>query len=163
MKPAVRGMALGIAAICTIVVAQSPYDKWPTEDVTYIITSDERQRFVQLKTDDERQAFIAKFWSDRDPTPDTAQNEAKEEHYRRIAYANQRFASSKPGWQNDRGRIYITFGPPAEIESHPTGQGGNPPRETWRYKYVEGIGDNVTFAFSDPEQSGEYRLFGSTR
>ena len=98
---------------------ETPYKKWLNEDVAYIITDEEREAFKRLSTDDERQQFIEQFWLRRDPTPDTEENEYKEEHYRRIAYANERFASGIPGWKTDRGRIYITFGPPDEIESHP--------------------------------------------
>jgi len=98
---------------------ESPYRKWLEEDVVYIITDEERRAFKNLQTDEEREQFIEQFWLRRDPTPDTVENEYKEEHYRRIAYANERFASGIPGWKTDRGRIYITFGPPDEIESHP--------------------------------------------
>ena len=109
-----------------------------------------RQAFKRLSTDDERESFIEQFWLRRDPTPDTMENEFKEEHYRRIAYANDRFASGIPGWKTDRGRIYITFGPPDENESHPSGgsynrpfdEGGGTtstfPFEIWRYRYIEG-------------------------
>jgi GWxTD domain-containing protein len=92
---------------------EGPYRKWLNEDVGYIITDEERQAFKRLETDDEKTSFIEQFWLRRDPTPDTAENEYKEEHYRKIAYANERFASGIPGWKTDRGRIYITFGPPA--------------------------------------------------
>src|SRR5438876_11886056 len=95
--------------------------KWLDEDVSYIITNEERTAFKQLKTDEEREQFIEQFWLRRDPTPDTVDNEFKEEHYARIAYANERFASGIPGWKTDRGRIYIIYGKPAEIESHPAG------------------------------------------
>src|ERR1051325_10566596 len=100
---------------------ETPYRKWLNEDVTYIITDEERKAFRNLNTDEEKEQFIEQFWLRRDPSPDTQENEFKEEHYRRIAYANERFASGIPGWKSDRGRIYITFGPPDEIESHPSG------------------------------------------
>jgi GWxTD domain-containing protein len=147
-----------------------PYRKWLTEDVGYIITDEERQAFKRMETDDERQSFIENFWLRRDPSPDTAENEYKEEHYRRIAYANERFASGIPGWKADRGRIYITFGPPAEIESHPSGgsyqrpyeEGGGQtstfPFEIWRYRYIEGIGNDVMIEFVDKTMTGEYRM-----
>ena len=147
-----------------------PYRKWLTEDVGYIITDEERQAFKRLETDDERQSFIENFWLRRDPSPDSAENEYKEEHYRRIAYANERFASGIPGWKADRGRIYITFGPPAEIESHPSGgsyqrpyeEGGGQtstfPFEIWRYRYIEGIGNDVMIEFVDKSMTGEYRM-----
>ena len=70
-----------------------------------------RKAFKRLKTDEEREQFIEQFWLRRDPTPDTDENEFKEEHYRRIAYANEHYASGIPGWKTDRGRIYIMYGP----------------------------------------------------
>ena len=100
---------------------ETPYRKWLNEDVAYIITDEERSAFKRLQTDEEREQFIEQFWLRRDPTPDTFENEFREEHYRRIAYANEHYASGIPGWETDRGRIYITFGPPDEIESHPSG------------------------------------------
>src|SRR5713101_7765517 len=148
----------------------TPYKKWLDEDVKYIITDEERKAFLQLATNEEREQFIEQFWLRRDPTPDTVENEFKEEHYRRIAYANERFASGIPGWKTDRGRIYIIWGPADEIESHPSGgsydrppeEGGGStstyPFEKWRYRYLEGIGNDVILEFVDPSGSGEYRL-----
>jgi GWxTD domain-containing protein len=98
-----------------------PWKKWLNQDVVYIITDEEKRAFKQLKTDDERQQFVEQFWLRRDPTPDTEENEFKEEHYRRIAYANDHYASGIPGWKTDRGMIYIKYGPPDEIDSHPSG------------------------------------------
>src|SRR5437867_3120708 len=144
--------------------------KWLDEDVSYIITDEEKAAFKALKTDEEREQFIEQFWLRRDPTPDTIENEFKEEHYSRIAYANERFASGKPGWKTDRGRIYILYGKPDEIESHPSGgtydrpfeEGGGTtstfPFEIWRYRYIEGIGNEVLLEFVDPSMSGEYRM-----
>src|SRR5580704_13564454 len=99
----------------------TPYKKWLEEEVPYIITDEERSAFLQLQTNEEREQFIEAFWQRRDPTPDTVENEFKEEHYRRIAYTNERFSSGIPGWRTDRGRIYIMWGPPDEIESHSAG------------------------------------------
>jgi len=144
--------------------------KWLDEDVSYVITNEERTAFKALKTDEEREQFIEQFWLRRDPTPDTVDNEFKEEHYARIAYANERFASGIPGWKTDRGRIYIIWGKPDEIESHPSGgtydrpieDGGGTtstfPFEIWRYRYIEGIGNEVLLEFVDPSMSGEYRM-----
>jgi len=148
----------------------TPYQKWLEEDVTYIITEAERQTFLQLQTNEEREQFIEQFWMRRNPTPDTPENEFKEEHYRRIAYANEHFASGKPGWMTDRGRIYIIWGKPDEIESHPTGgqytrpqdEGGGTtstfPFEVWTYRHMDGIGDNIDLEFVDTTMSGEYHL-----
>src|SRR5687767_11662027 len=148
----------------------TPYRKWLNEDVTYIITDEERGVFKRLQTDEEREQFIESFWMRRDPTPDSIENEYKEEHYRRIAYANERYASGIPGWKTDRGRIYITYGPADEIESHPSGgtyqrppeEGGGTtstfPFEQWRYRYIEDIGSDIIIEFVDPTMSGEYRM-----
>jgi GWxTD domain-containing protein len=147
-----------------------PWKKWLNEDVLYIITDEEKQSFKQLKTDDERQQFVEAFWERRDPTPDTEENEYKEEHYRRIAYANDHYASGIPGWKTDRGRMYIKYGPPDEIDSHPSGgsyerpieEGGGEtstyPFETWRYRYLDGIGTNIMIEFVDTTMSGEYHI-----
>jgi GWxTD domain-containing protein len=147
-----------------------PWKKWLNEDVLYIITDEEKKAFKQLKTDDERQTFVENFWARRDPTPDTEENEYKEEHYRRIAYANDHYASGIPGWKTDRGMIYIKYGPPDEIDSHPSGgsyerpieEGGGEtstfPFEDWRYRYIEGVGTNVIIEFVDTTMSGEYHI-----
>jgi GWxTD domain-containing protein len=149
---------------------ETPYKKWLNEEVTYIITDEERKAFKTLQNDDELQQFIEQFWLRRDPTPDTEENEYREEHYRRIAYANDRYASGIPGWKTDRGRIYIEYGPPDENESHPSGgtyerpyeEGGGStstyPFEIWRYRYIDGIGTNIMLEFVDTTMSGEYRL-----
>jgi GWxTD domain-containing protein len=136
----------------------TPYAKWLAEDVAYIINDQERAAFKRLPTDAEREHFIEQFWLRRDPTPGTTRNEFKEEHYRRIAYANQHYASSIPGWKTDRGRIYITLGPADEIESHPSGGVTSYPSEQWRYRYIEGVGTNVVIEFVDSTGSGEYRM-----
>jgi GWxTD domain-containing protein len=137
--------------------ANSPYAKWVNEDVTYIIDDRERAAFHSLQTDEEREKFIEQFWLRRDPTPGTAANEFKEEHYRRIAYANERYATGTPGWKTDRGRSYIIFGPPDEIESHPSGGPGVAPYEEWLYRSIAGVGRNVFVRFEDPKRTGEYR------
>src|SRR6266699_6694111 len=146
------------------------YRQWLTEDVTYIISPEERNAFLQLDTNEEREQFIEQFWLRRSSNPDLPENDFKEEHYRRIAYANEHFASGIPGWKTDRGRMYIMWGPADEVESHPTGgtydrpmeEGGGStstyPWETWRWRYLEGIGENIILEFVDPSGSGEYHL-----
>ena len=146
------------------------YKKWLDEDVRWIITDEERAAFKQLSNDDERDQFIEQFWLRRDPTPDTEENEFKEEHYRRIAYANEHFASGIPGWKTDRGRIYIMYGPADSMETHPTGgfyvrpasEGGGEtstyPFETWNYRYIEGVGQNIDIEFVDTCSCGEYHM-----
>jgi GWxTD domain-containing protein len=146
------------------------YKKWLDEDVRWIITDEERSAFKQLSNDEERDQFIEAFWQRRDPTPDTIENEFKEEHYRRIAYANEHFAAGIPGWKSDRGRMYIMYGPADEIESHPSGgsyerpmeEGGGEtstfPFEDWRYRYIEGIGQEVIIEFVDTCMCGDYHM-----
>jgi len=148
----------------------SAYKKWLNEDVVYIISSEERSAFIHLSTNEERESFIENFWQRRNPDQDSPENTFKEEHYRRIAYANEHYASGIPGWKTDRGRIYIMWGPADEVTSHPSGgsydrpaeEGGGEtttyPFEDWRYRYLEGIGENVEIEFVDPSGSGEYHL-----
>jgi GWxTD domain-containing protein len=149
---------------------RGPYKKWLDEDVVWIITDEERQAFKQLSNDEERDQFIEAFWQRRDPTPDTEENEYKEEHYQRIAYANEHFAAGIPGWKSDRGRIYIMYGKADEIDSHPSGgsyerpieEGGGEtstyPFEDWRYRYLEGIGQEVIIEFVDSCMCGDYHM-----
>jgi GWxTD domain-containing protein len=146
------------------------YRDWLDKDVAYIITDEERKAFKKLETDEERERFIEEFWRRRDPDPDTDENEYREEYYERIAYANEHYASGVPGWKTDRGRIYITWGKPDEVESHPSGgsydreasEGGGStttyPFEKWFYRYLPGVGSGVEIEFVDPTGSGEYRI-----
>ena len=144
--PVLAVLALAVVApFAPLMVAQvpRPYLMWLNEDVTYIIEPAERRRFESLASDAEREQFIEQFWKRRDPTPGTAENERKEEHYRRIGYSNELFKENgKPGWASERGRTYIVFGPPDEREVHT-----DPFFEQWRYSYLEGRGKNVIFTF----------------
>ena len=146
------------------------YKDWIDKDVAYIITDAEKKAFGKLVTDEERENFIENFWRRRDPDPDTEQNEYYEEYYERIAYANEKFTSGIPGWKTDRGRIYITFGKPDSIESHPSGgsyerpsyEGGGStttyPFEVWFYRHLDNVGDGIEIEFVDPTGTGEYRI-----
>ena len=146
------------------------YKKWLDEDVRWIITDEEQKAFKLLSNDEERDQFIEAFWQRRDPTPDTIENEFKEEHYRRMAYANEHFAAGIPGWKTDRGRIYIMYGPADEIEAHPSGgsyerpmeEGGGEtstyPFEDWRYRYLEDVGQEVIIEFVDTCMCGDYHM-----
>ncbi|MFY9728057.1 MAG: GWxTD domain-containing protein [Bryobacteraceae bacterium] len=135
--------------------SESVYQKWLNEHVAYIITAEERRDFLALQTDADRDQFIERFWERRNPTPGAASNAFKEEHYRRLAYANEHFASSITGWRTDRGRIYIMYGPPDEIEDHPT---RIPPRQVWRYTHIEGLGYDVEVEFTDPGWKGDFHM-----
>ncbi|HUJ32771.1 MAG TPA: GWxTD domain-containing protein [Candidatus Acidoferrum sp.] len=144
--------------------------KWLDEDVPYIITPEERSAFIHLSTNEERDQFIEAFWARRNRDPDSPENTFKEEHYRRIAYANERFSSGVPGWKTDRGKIYIIWGAPDEIDSHPSGgayerppaEGGGEtttyPFEEWRYRHLDGVGDDITIEFVDTTMTGEYHI-----
>src|ERR1700759_547899 len=146
------------------------YKTWLDQDVTYIISDEERKAFRNLSNDEERDAFIEQFWLRRNPNPDSPENEFREEHYRRIAYANEHYAAGKPGWKTDRGHIYISFGKPDSIESHPSGgsydrpmdEGGGEtstfPFEIWHYRYLEGVGDNIDIEFVDSCMCGDYHM-----
>ncbi len=146
------------------------YKQWLEQDVKWIITDDETKAFKSLSNDEERDRFIENFWLRRNPNPDSPENEFREEHYARIAYANEHFAAGKAGWRTDRGHMYIAFGKPDSIDSHPSGGsydrpieegGGNTstfPFETWHYRYIEGIGDNIDIEFVDSCQCGDYHM-----
>ena len=146
------------------------YEKWMKEDVVYIITEEEEGVLNKLTTAEEKEEFIEQFWHRRDPDLRTIENEYKNEHYRRIAYANERFPSGMPGWKTDRGRIYIIHGPPTQVTSRASGgfyarpmyEGGGVtstyPFEVWRYRYIEGLGEEIELEFVDATMTGEYRL-----
>jgi GWxTD domain-containing protein len=146
------------------------YKKWLDEDVRWIITDQERKSFQNLSNDEERDSFIENFWLRRNPNPDSPENEYREEYYARIAYANEHFAAGMPGWKTDRGHIYIAYGKPDNIDSHPSGGeyerpmsegGGNTstyPFEVWHYRYLAGIGDNIDIEFVDTCMCGDYHM-----
>ena len=146
------------------------YKDWLDQDVTYIISDEERKAFKQLSNDEEREKFIESFWDRRNPNPDSEDNEFKDEHYRRIEYANDHYAAGVPGWRTDRGRIYIVYGPPDEVESHPSGgqyerpmdEGGGEtstyPFEKWRYRHIDNIGEQVEIEFVDDCMCGAYEM-----
>jgi len=149
---------------------KGPYKKWVDEDVRWIITDQELKAFKSLSNDEEREAFIEQFWQRRNANPESPENEFREEHYRRIAYANEHFAAGKPGWRTDRGHMYIAYGKPDSIDSHPSGgsydrpmdEGGGTtstfPFEIWHYRYIEGIGENIDIEFVDTCMCGDYHM-----
>ncbi len=146
------------------------YKTWVDQDVRWIITDQELQAFKSLSNDEERDQFIEAFWQRRNPNPDSPENEYREEHYQRIAYANEHFAAGKPGWRTDRGHIYIAYGKPDSIDSHPSGgnyerpieEGGGStstfPFEVWHYRYLQGVGDNIDIEFVDTCMCGDYHM-----
>ncbi|MDR0310746.1 MAG: GWxTD domain-containing protein, partial [Acidobacteriota bacterium] len=167
-----------LSGLCVLSVAQRRreaglpkyYKEWLEKDVVYIITEEERRLFRDLRNDEERESFIQQFWDRRNPDPRSSYNAFKEEHYRRIAYTNEHFASGVPGWRTDRGRVYITWGPPDDRETYATGgiyyrtlrEGGGStsrhPWEKWWYRHIDGVGHGVELLFGDTSNSNEYRL-----
>ena len=149
---------------------KGPYKKWANEDVRWIITDQEMKAFKSLSNDEERDAFIEQFWQRRNPDPESPENTFRDENYRRIAYSNEHFAAGKPGWLTDRGHMYIAYGKPDSIDSHPSGgnydrpmeEGGGQtstfPFEVWHYRYLEGIGDNIDIEFVDSCMCGDYHM-----
>ncbi|MBZ5498191.1 MAG: GWxTD domain-containing protein [Acidobacteriia bacterium] len=174
--PACLFLSIALLLLSTASYAQktsesaSHYKKWLGEDVVYLITPEERNVFLKLTTDEEREAFIDQFWNRRNPNPDSPENTFKEEHYRRIAYANDHFFAGIAGWRTDRGMIYIKFGPPTSIDKHPEGgsyvrqayEGGGItstyPFEVWYYNHIDGVGDGIELEFVDASRTNEYRL-----
>lgn len=133
---------------------QHAWRQWLDEDVAYIISDQEKSAFERLTTDSERQHFIEQFWDRRNPTPGAARNPFKTEHYRRLAFANQHFASAVPGYQTDRGHVYIVYGPPDEIEAHPE---SSPATQVWRYRPNSGNKGGV-FSFVNQDGKADYVL-----
>jgi len=140
------------------------------DDVSIIITDEERKAFKKLTKDEERENFTENFWLVRDPTPDTPENEFRDQYYERVDYANDKFTSGIAGMRTDRGKMYILNGPPDEIVSHPSGgtfyrppeEGGGVtstfPFETWRYRHLDNKGEDLIYEFVDSSNSGEYKL-----
>ena len=167
-------IGMGLLAILFSAMAQAEvgtprlkpeYQKWLTEDVRWIITDQERKDFLSLATDSARDKFVVDFWKRRNPTPGSATNVFKEEHYRRLAFANEHFAANLPGWRTDRGRIYVVYGPPDSIDAHPLAEHANAfgsssdySYEIWHYKHMNGIGDNQNLRFVDVCRCGDYRM-----
>jgi GWxTD domain-containing protein len=144
------------------------YKTWLDQDVRWIITDEEAKAFKNLANDEERDQFIEQFWLRRNPNPESPENEFRDEHYARIAYANEHFAAGKPGWMTDRGHIWIAYGKPDSTDSHPSGgsyqrpvdEGGGEtstfPFEVWHYRYLAGVGDNIDIEFVDTCMCGDY-------
>ncbi len=165
-------LALGILALCSSLYSVSEkelikklpanHQRWLTEEVVYIITPSEKEVFLQLGSDRERDSFINAFWKQRNPNPNLPENEYKKEHYRRIAYANNWFGkdSPAPGWRTDMGRIYITLGEPNQIERF---ENVNEiyPTIIWFYQGMATLGlpDSFSVVFFKRDGLGEYELY----
>lgn len=140
-----------------------------SRDIEPIISSAELDAWKKLQTNEEREKFIEDFWHRRDPDPDTSENEYREAYYERVAYVNEHFSSGIPGYKTDRGRIYLKYGKPDEVVSHPAGgryereasEGSGStstyPFERWFYRNIPGR-SGADIEFVDPTGTGEYRL-----
>lgn len=151
--------------ICDKPSNANDYKKWLEKDVLYIITKDEKESFLKLNTNEEREIFIQNFWLRRDPTPNTKENEFFDEYYNRIAYTNEIFSSGIPGWRTDRGFIYISYGKPDSIERGRADFANlkNVLFEKWSYKNLDGLCSEMDFTFIDPMESKEFRLQADNR
>lgn len=136
------------------------YQEW-LKHITYIIRPEEKEVFMRLESDRERDLFMETFWKQRDPTPGTPQNEYKDEHARRFIHANQRYGRNTPreGWGTDQGRIYIILGEPIGVEIFETS--GIYPAEVWTYNGdpAKGLPTQFNLVFFQRSGAGEYKLY----
>ena len=136
------------------------YRHWLRQEVNYIITRNEKNEFLELKTDDERDKFIERFWELRNPDPGAPSNTFKEEHYKRLEYATDHFSSNSTndGWDTDMGRIYITLGPPQQKGRYVT-QGEVRGMEIWFYSMSNpALPPNFNIVFYEKD-FGDFRLY----
>jgi GWxTD domain-containing protein len=174
VKRAAIGCLLVISLVLTASVAPSAaqkaakpklpdiYKKWLDEDVAYIIAPMEREVFLQLQSDRERDLFIEAFWKQRDPTPASEENEFKTEHFRRIAHANRYLGrdAPRPGWRTDRGRFYIILGEPRDTQRF-EGKSQTYDAEIWFYQGLaeKGLPSAFNLVFFREGGHGEYKLY----
>jgi GWxTD domain-containing protein len=165
-------MTFGALVLCLLLTAVSEKELvkklplqhriWLTEEVVYIITTSEKEVFLQLESDRERDTFISAFWKQRNPNSNLPENEFKKEHYRRIAYVNNWFGkdSPAPGWRTDMGRIYITLGEPKSIDRF---ENLNElyPVIIWFYQGMAELGlpESFSVVFFKKDGLGEYELY----
>ncbi len=155
-----------VAAAQTVKDLPPKYKKWLQEEVVYIISPKEKDVFVQLSNDREREIFIEAFWKARNPNPGSTENEYKKEHYRRLEYANSQFnrGSDAGGWRSDMGRMYIILGEPKQIQRFENDQQLYP-LIMWFY---EGMGDlglpnSFSVVFFKKYGAGDYILYSPVR
>ncbi len=135
--------------------------RWADEYVTYIMTGTERQVFSALVTPEEKLAFIDTFWRRRDPTPETPENEFRDQYAARFANANALFRAGRPGWKTDRGRLYILLGPPTYIDRNPMGRTSTErPSEVWTYMGLQHpkLPSSLEFRFVDFFGTGDLEI-----
>ena len=140
--------------------------QWYKRDAKYIITDVEKETFLQLETEFEREKFIKGFWKERDPDPNTEENEFKTEHYERIRYANKHYGkeSPGPGWRSEMGRMHILLGKPNQANSY-INSTGIYPTIIWFYSNlgISGVPNSFNIVFFRPDVGGEYKLYSPVR
>ena len=136
------------------------YKTFLNKDAIYIMLPKEREKFLELRSNRERDAFMDSFWQVRDPIPETLANEFRDEHLKRMKEANQKFREARPGWRTERGQMYITLGAPHDIMTYPNTQ-RLVPLEVWQYQgiQVRGVPTAPRFMFFKRHGVGEYRLY----
>jgi len=137
------------------------YKEWLTRDAAYIITRGEKSDFLKLRTDEEREKFIEYFWTIRNPDPSSPTNTYKEEHYKRLAYADDHFGIGKrvPGWATERGRIYIVLGEPKQMQTY-QGLDRIRPMQIWFYESnSRAIPPFFYIVFYKQDNFGDYRTY----
>jgi GWxTD domain-containing protein len=159
--------ALAAAAQKTAVKDLPPrYRAWLQEEVVYIISPKEKDVFLQLTNDREREMFITAFWKARDDDPNTPENKFKDEHYRRIEYANKNFGRGLKagGWRSDMGRIYITLGEPKTIDKYEN-ENNVYPMIVWFYSGITGgtLPSAFNVVFFKKDSAGDYILYSPIR
>jgi GWxTD domain-containing protein len=140
--------------------------RWLDGPVHYLADPSEIKEFKSQKTEQDRAAFVERFWRRRDPTPTTLVNEYRQLFWNRVREANEKFLDSAgPGWQTDRGKIYILYGPPDEVKEDPNANAGSDIADTTgliRWVYLKPGGrrdvDPVVYVPFVRSVSGEYRL-----
>jgi GWxTD domain-containing protein len=137
------------------------YEHWLDQEVNYLITNQERTTFLGLATDQDRDRFIESFWAIRNPDPNSPSNTFREEHYRRLEYANTHYGlpSAGNGWRTDRGMVYITLGPPQQKRSYPNTKYLEP-LETWFYQDPgSALAPYFSVLFFQPSPAEDFRIY----
>jgi GWxTD domain-containing protein len=158
-----------ILNVCVSVVATpapalpDKWKHWLDEEVVYIITPKEKEVFLSLASEREREDFEKAFWLQRDPTPGTPVNEFKDEHNKRLKYANEFLGrgSFQPGWKTDRGKIYVILGKPVDVQRYYESAQNLVPSELWHYQGDTSLGLPPFFyiIFYQDQGSSEYKLY----
>lgn len=125
----------------------------------YLSTRSEIEQFGKISSVEGKREFLFKFWKGRDEIVETQENETFIKYFARVEQANQKYtAMKKEGWKTDRGRVFLIYGEPSEVERYPN-QLDSKPYEIWQYHNLEG---GVIFVFADLTGFSDYQLINST-